>query len=142
MKTRRLSRCGAATLPVRRLTGVTCRGRPRRCLPAALKCRCRDSRRWPHATGMWARACDKQLALPKRTSGRSVLVWRPAGRAPPSHREPHPAKPTPREDRWSGWLPPASFTMASTAPTWIPCRGIDREGSRRTQRRHRVRRRQ
>jgi hypothetical protein len=46
-------------------------------------------------TRMWARACDKQLSLPVGTSGRSALVWRPARRAPPSRREPRPAKLTP-----------------------------------------------
>jgi hypothetical protein len=132
---------GAATLQARRSTGATCRGRPHRRLPAALKCRRRDSRRRPRATRLLARACDKQLALPERTSGRSALVWRPAGRTPPSCRDPHPAKPTPREDRRSGRPPPASFTTAPSAPTLTPCRGIDRGGSSRTRRRRRARRR-
>jgi hypothetical protein len=50
-------------------------------------------------TRMWSPARDKQLTLPKRTSGRSALVWRPVGRAPPSRREPRPAKSTPPR-RW------------------------------------------
>jgi hypothetical protein len=97
MKTRRPSRHGAATSPVRRSIGATCRGRPRRRLPAAPKYHRRDSRWRSRAIRLWARARDKQLALPERTSGRSTTVWRPAGRAPPSHRDPHPAKPTPEK---------------------------------------------
>jgi hypothetical protein len=128
MKTRRLSRRGAATLPVRQLTRATCQGRPRRYLPPAPKCRRRDSRKRPRVIRMWVRAHDKQLALPKRTSGRSILVWRPAGREPPSRREPHLAKPTPREDRRSSRLPPANFTMAQTALTRTPCRGVNHGG--------------
>jgi hypothetical protein len=101
MKTRRRSRRGAATLPARRWTGGTCRGRPRRRLPTPLKCHLRGGRRQSHATRMWARARDKQLALPDRTSGQSTLVWRPARQAPSSHREPRPAKVTPPPPRWS-----------------------------------------
>jgi hypothetical protein len=126
MKTRCLNHRGAATLPARWSTGATCRGRPRRHLPVALKCHRCDSRRRPRATGLWARARDKQLALPERTSGRPALVRRPVGREPLSRRDPHPAKPTPREDRRSCRPPPASFTTALTAPTLTPCRGIDR----------------
>jgi hypothetical protein len=92
MKTRRRSRRGAATSPARRLSGATCRGRPRHRLPAAPKCRHRGGHRRTRATRMWARARDKQLALPERTSDRSTLAWRPVGRAPPSNREPRPAK--------------------------------------------------
>jgi hypothetical protein len=134
MKIRRLSRRGVTTLLVRRLTGVTCRRHPPRRLLAALKCRRRGSHRRPCATRMWARARDKKLTLPKWTSGRSALVWRSAGRAPPSRRDPHLAKPTPREDRRSGRFLPASFMMAPTAPTLTPCTGVDRGGSHRTRR--------
>jgi hypothetical protein len=88
---------------------------------------------------MWARARDKQLALPRRTSGRSALAWRLAGRVPSSRREPRPAKLTPRGGRRSGWLLPANSTMAPTTPTQTPCRGTGRGGSRRIQRRHRAR---
>jgi hypothetical protein len=138
MKTCHLSRCGAATSPVRWLTGATCRGRPRRRLPARPKCRHHGGHRQPRATSMWGRARDKQLALPERTSGRSALVWRPAGRAPPGRRVPRLAKSTPREGQRSGWLPPATFMMAPTALTRTPCRGVDRGGSRRTRRRRRA----
>jgi hypothetical protein len=72
-KTRRPSRRGVAMLPARRSTTKKCRGRPRCRLPVAQKCRRRDSRRQPRATRRWARARVKQLALPERTSGRSVL---------------------------------------------------------------------
>jgi hypothetical protein len=82
--------------PARRWTGATCRGRPRHRLPAPPKCHHRGSRRRPRTTRMWDRARDKQLTLPERTSGRSALAWRPAGRAPPSRREPRPAKLTPK----------------------------------------------
>jgi hypothetical protein len=95
MKTRRWSRRGAVMLPARRWTGAICRGHPRRRLPAPLKCHNRGGRRRPRATRKWARARDKQLALPKRTSDRFALTWRPAGRAPPSRRESCPAKLTP-----------------------------------------------
>jgi hypothetical protein len=142
MKTRRRSRRGAATSPARQSTGATCQGRPRRRLPMALKCRHRGVHMRPCVTRMWARARDKQLALPVRTSGQSALAWRPAGQVPPSHREPHPAMLTPRGGRRSGRLAPAIFTMAPTAPTWTPCRGAGRGGSRRTWRRHRAHRRQ
>jgi hypothetical protein len=118
----------------------TCRGRPRRRLPTAPKYHRRDSRRQPRTTRLWARAREKQLALPERTSGRSTLVRRLVGRAPPSRRDPHHAKPNPREDRRSGRRLPASFTMAPTTPTPTPCRGADRGGSRRTRRRCRARR--
>jgi hypothetical protein len=95
-------------LLVRRLTGATCRGRPRRRLPTALKCCRRGNRRRPRATRLWARACVKQLALHERTCGRSTLVWRPAGRAPLSRRDPHLAKPTPKNIRGAaGFRPPA-----------------------------------
>jgi hypothetical protein len=68
------SRRRAATYPARQWTRATCRGHPRRCLPAPSKCHHHSGRGRPRATGMWARARDKQLALPKRTSG-----------GPPSH---------------------------------------------------------
>jgi hypothetical protein len=95
MKTRRRSRRGAVTSPARRLIGATCWGCPRCRLPATPRCRHRVGHRRPRVTRMWARARDKQLALPERTSGRSALAWRPVGRAPPSRREPRPAKLTP-----------------------------------------------
>jgi hypothetical protein len=139
MKTRRLSHRGAATLPVRRSTGAKCRGRPRRRLPTTPKCRRRDSHRRPRATRLWARARDKLLALPERTSGRSALAWRPAKWVPPSRREPHPAKLTPRGGRRSVRRSSASFSTAPTTPTRIPCRGTGRGRSRRTRRRHRAR---
>jgi hypothetical protein len=121
MKTHHPSRCGAAMSPVRRSARATCRGHPRRRLPAALKCRRHDSRRRLWVTILWARPRVKQLALPERTSGRSGLTRRPAGRAPPSPRDPHLSKPTPpQEGRRSGRRPPASFTMAPIAPTLTP----------------------
>jgi hypothetical protein len=142
MKTRHSNHRGAATLPARRSTRATCRDRPRHHLPTAEKCRRRDNRRWLRVTRLRARACVKQLAPPKRTNRRSTLAWRPAGRAPLSRRDPHLAKSTPaREGQTSGRRLPAGFTMAPTAPTLTPCRGADRGGSRRTQRRHRARRR-
>jgi hypothetical protein len=95
MKTRRRSRRGAATCQARRWTGAICRGRPRCRLPVPLKCRHRDGHRRPRATRMWARARDKLPAKPEWTSGWSALTWRPAGRAPPSCREPRLAKLTP-----------------------------------------------
>jgi hypothetical protein len=134
MKTCRPSRYGVAMSPARRSTGATCRGRPRRRLPAALMCRRHDSRRRLCGTRLWARARVKQLPLPERTSGRSGLAWCLVGRALLSHRDQHLAKLTPREDRRSGRRPPTSFTMAPTAPTLTPSRGADRGGSRRTRR--------
>jgi hypothetical protein len=62
------------------------------------------------------------------TSGRSTLAWRPAGWVPPSRRDPHPAKSTPREDQRSGRRLPASSMMAPTTPTPTCCRGADRGG--------------
>jgi hypothetical protein len=138
MKTHRPSRRGAATSPARRSTGATCRGRPRRCLPVVPKCRCLASRRRPCGTRLWARARVRRLTLPKRTSERSALVWRPAGRVPPRHRDPHLARTTLQEGRRSGQRPPNSFSMALTAPTPNPCRGTNRGGNRRTQRRRRA----
>jgi hypothetical protein len=95
----------------------------------------------PHATRMWAQAHGKQLALPKRTSGRSALAWHPAGQVPTSRIDLRLAQPIPRGGRRSDRPPSANFTMAPTAPTWTPCRGASRGGSRRTRRRHQVRRR-
>jgi hypothetical protein len=128
-------------LPTRRLTGATCQGRPHCRLLAVQKCRRRNSRKWPCMTRPWARARVRRLAPPERTSGRSALVWRPAGREPPSRRDPRLAKPTLREGRRSGRRPLTSFTMAPTTPTPIPCRGADRGESRRTRRRRRAHRR-
>jgi hypothetical protein len=95
MKTHHPSRRGAAMSPVRRSARATCRGQPRRRLPAALKFRRHDSRRRLWVTRLWARPHVKQLALPERTSGRSGLTRRTAGRAPSSPRNPHLSKPTP-----------------------------------------------
>jgi hypothetical protein len=112
-------------LPARWLTGATCQGRPRHCLPVAPKCRHRGSRRWPRATRKWVRARDKQLALPKRTSGRSALVWCPAGRVHLSRREPHPAKRRPHEKVGGAagfrplalrWLRPPRLKLLAEAP--------------------------
>jgi hypothetical protein len=123
---------------VRRSTGATCQGHPRHCLLAALKCRHCASRRRSCVTRPWARACVRRLSPPEKTSGRSALVWRPAGRAPPSRRDPRPAKPILRESRRSGQRPPACSTMAPTAPTPTPCRGVDRGRGHRTRRRRRA----
>jgi hypothetical protein len=82
MKIHRWSRRGAATLPARRWIGVRCRCRPCRRLLAPQKCRHHGGRRWPRAIRMWARARDKQLALPEKISGPSVPARSPAGRAP------------------------------------------------------------
>jgi hypothetical protein len=88
-KTRRPSRRGAVMSPVRRSTGATCRGRPHHRPLATLKCRHRRaSRRRLGATRPWARAHDRRLVPPERTSGRSVLVGCPAGRVPPRCRDP------------------------------------------------------
>jgi hypothetical protein len=134
-KTRHRSCRGAATYPARWWTGATCRGRPRRRLPAPPKCRHRVGRRRPRVTKMWARARDKQLALPERTNGRSM------GRAPLSRRKLRPAKLTRQGGRRSGQLPPASSSTVPTTPTWTPCRGIGLGRSRRTRRQCRARRR-
>jgi hypothetical protein len=86
---------------------------------------------------------SQQLACPpERTSGRSALVSRPAGRAPLSRRDPHRTEPTLQDDRRSGRHPPASFTMAPTAPPLTPCRGTDHRGSHRTRCRRRAHHRQ
>jgi hypothetical protein len=53
-------------------------------------------------------------------------VWRPAGQAPLSRRDPHPAQLTLQGSQRSGWRQPASFTMVLTAPTPTPFRGADR----------------
>jgi hypothetical protein len=127
--------------PARRSTGATCRGRPRRRLLVAPKCHRHASRRRPCATRPWARTRVSRLAPPEGTSGQSALVRRPAGRARPSHRDLRPAKPTLREGRRSGRRPPTSSTMAPTAPTPTPCRGVVRGESRRTRRRRRAHRR-
>jgi hypothetical protein len=136
MKTHCLSRHGAKMSPVRRSTGATCWGRPPCRLLSMLKCRRCASRRRPCATRPWARARVRRLAPLEKTSGRSALMWHPAGRAPPSHREPRPAKPILREGRRSGRRPPAKSTMAPTAPTPTPCRGADRGRGHQIRRRH------
>jgi hypothetical protein len=89
---------------------------------------------------MWARARDQQLALPERTSGRSALAWRPAGRALLSHKDTRPVKLAPRGGRRSDQLQSANFSMVPTAPTRTPCRGVNRGRGRRTRRRHQARR--
>jgi hypothetical protein len=142
MKIRHRSRRGAVTLPARWLIEVRCRGRPRRRLPAPQRCRHHGDRRRPHVTRMWARARNKQLALPENTSGRSAPARSPAGRAPLGRRVPRPAKLTPRGGRRSGRLPPANSMMVPTAPTPTLCRGAGRGRSRQTLRRRRARRRQ
>jgi hypothetical protein len=81
---------------------------------------------------MWARACDKQIALPEKTSGRFVPARSQAGEAPPGRRESRRAKLTPRGGRRSGRLPSANSTMVPIAPTLTPCRGTGRGRSRRT----------
>jgi putative hemolysin len=126
---------------VRRSTGATCRGHPRRRLPEALKCRHHANRRRLGTTRPWARAHARRLPPPERTSGRSSLVWCPAGRVPPSRKDLCPAQPIPREGQMSGRRPPASFMMALTAPTPTPCRGAGRGGGRRTRHRRRAHRR-
>jgi hypothetical protein len=138
----RPSRCGVEMSPVPQSTGATCWGHPRRRPLAALKCRRRASRKRPCATRPWARARNSWLAPPERTSGRSALVSRPAGRAPLSRRDPHRTEPTLQDDRRSGRHPPASFTMAPTAPPLTPCRGTDHRGSHRTRCRRRAHHRQ
>jgi hypothetical protein len=138
MKTRRPSRRGAEMSPARRSTRATCRGRPRHRLLATLKCRRHASRRGPCATRPWARARVRRLASPEKTSVRSTLVWRPVGRAPPSRKDPRPAKPILQEGRRSVRCPPASFTMAPTASTLTPCRGADHGRGRRTRRQRRA----
>jgi hypothetical protein len=140
MNTCCLSHRGAEMSPVRRSTRATCRGRPRRRLPAALKCHRRASRRRLGATRPWARSRVRRLPPSERTSGRSAPVRCPAGWVLPSRRDLRPAKSIPREGRRSGRRPPASFVMALTAPTQTPCRGAGRGGGRRTRRRHRARR--
>jgi hypothetical protein len=72
---------------VRRSIGATCRGHPRHRPLAALKCRCRASRRRLGVTRPWARARDRRLAPPERTSGRSALVRCPAGQMLLNHRD-------------------------------------------------------
>jgi hypothetical protein len=72
MNTCRLSRRGAEMSPVRRSTRATCRGRPRRRLPAALKCHRRASHRRLGATRPWARSRVRRLPPSERTSGRSA----------------------------------------------------------------------
>jgi hypothetical protein len=135
MKIRRRSRRGGATLPARRWTGATCRGRPRRRLPAPQKCHHRGGCRRPRATRTWARARDQQLALPDRTSGQFALMWCPVGQAYPSHREPRPTKLTPRGSRRSDRLPSANFSTVRTAPTRTRYRGIGHGRGRWTRRR-------
>jgi hypothetical protein len=137
MKTRRRSHRGAATSPARRLTGATCRGRPRHHLPAAPKCRHRGSHRRPRATRTWAQARDKQLALPEKIRRWSVPARSPAGRASPGRGVPRPAKLTPPR-RSEERLALAISTMVPTAPTPTPCRGAGHERSRRTLRRRRA----
>jgi hypothetical protein len=137
-KVRHRSRRGVATWPARRWIGATCWGRPRRRLPAPQNCHRQGGHRWPRTTRMLARARDQQLAPPERTSGRPALAWRPAGRAPPSHREPRPAKPTPRGGRRRDRLQSANFSMVPTTPTRTPCRGAGRGRGRQTRHRRRV----
>jgi hypothetical protein len=136
-KIRRQSRRGAATCPERRWTRATCRGHPRRHLPALQKCHHRDGRKRPHAIRTWARARDQQLTLPERTRGRSALTWLLAGQAPPSRREPRPAKLTPRrpEERPA---PVRQLFDGSDHPDSDSCRGVGRGRGRRTRRRRRA----
>jgi hypothetical protein len=86
---------------------------------------------------MRARARDQQLAPPERISGWSAPTRRPAGRAPPSRREPYLVRPILRGSWRSGRLQPANSSMAPTTPTRTPCRGAGRQ----TRRRRRARRR-
>jgi hypothetical protein len=66
-------------------------------------------------------SCSRQAAHPTREDQRTVRPRvAPAGRAPPSPRDPHLAKTTPQEGRRCDRCPLASFTMAPTAPTLTP----------------------
>jgi hypothetical protein len=99
------------------------------------KCHRRGANRWTHMTRMRARARDQQLAPPERTGGWFALTWSPAGRAPPSCRDPRLVRQTLRGGRRSGRLQYASSSMVPTAPTRTPCRGAGRGRGRQTQRR-------
>jgi hypothetical protein len=81
---------------------------------------------------MQVRARDQQLVPPERTSGWSALAWLPAGRAPPSRREPYLTRPTLRGSRRSDRLRLANSSTDLTAPTRTPCRGTGRGRGRRT----------
>jgi hypothetical protein len=65
MKTRRPICRGAATSLARRSTGVTCRGRPRRRLPATPKCRRHDSRRRPRTTRLGFKLASSSSPCPR-----------------------------------------------------------------------------
>jgi hypothetical protein len=125
MNTRRLS-CHVVEMSlVQRTTGATCRGCPRRRLLAELKCRRRANCKRPCAIRPWARARVKRFAPPEKTSRRSTILWHPTGLAPPSRRDPRPAKTTLREGRRSSRRPPTTSMMDPTAPTPTLCRGTD-----------------
>jgi hypothetical protein len=123
-----------------RWIGATRRGRTRFRFPAPQKCHNRGGRRWPRVIRTCARANDQQLAPPERASGRSVLVWRPAERVPPSRREPSLSRRTLRGGRRSDRLLSANSSTAPTTPTRTPYKGAGRGRGRQTRRRHRVRR--
>jgi hypothetical protein len=117
MKTRRSSRRGAAMSPVRRSTGETCQGHPRRRSLVTLKCRRRASRRQHKTVG----SSTRQAARPAREDQRMVRSRAvPSGTGASEPQRSAPIKSIPREGRRSGRCPPASSMTALTAQTLTP----------------------
>jgi hypothetical protein len=141
MKIHRWSRRGVATLPARRWIGVRCRGRPCRRLLAPQKCRHHDGRRWPRAIRMWARARDKQLALPEKISEPSVPARSPAGRAPRVAKCHAPPSCPPEAVRGAAisrsptlrWSGPSRLRLLAEAPVTGEVDGLCRRRARRRQ---------
>jgi hypothetical protein len=82
-----------------------------------------------------------QAARPAREDQRTVRPRvAPSGTGASESQRSAPRQADPREGRRSDRRPPASLTMAPTAPTLTTCRGADRVGSRHTRHRRRARR--
>jgi hypothetical protein len=82
---------------------------------------------------------SRQAARPAREDQRSVRPHVASSRTGASESQrTAPCQADPRGGRRSVRRLSASFMMALTAPTWIPCNGAGHGGSRRTRRRHRA----
>jgi hypothetical protein len=92
MRTRRPSRLGAVMSLARRLTGATCRGRPRHRHPEALNCHRRAGRERRSTTRLWAQAHVRRLLLHVWACGLPAPVQHPAEQALPSRRDPRPVR--------------------------------------------------
>jgi uncharacterized low-complexity protein len=93
---------GVEMSPARRSTGATCRGRPHRRLPVALKFHRRADHQRPEATRPLAQAHAKWLAPREMISGWPAHAQYLAERVPLSRRNLRLGKPIPRDGRRSG----------------------------------------